>query len=168
MNPAGRDAMTDFDDILNWRRRDSRVTLSGQPTEEQLGALAKAEIKRIINLGPYSNKGALNDEPGTVAHLGMGYVYIPVDFDAPTETDFKTFCEAMVEEPDALVHVHCIYNARVSAFFYRYAREGRGGNTSDAFALMDGIWRPGGVWADFIGKPEDSGQPNRYKGYEYM
>ena len=63
--------------------------------------------------------------------------------------------------------VHCIYNARVSAFFYRYASEGRGGDQAAALALMDSIWRPGGVWADFIGKPADSNLPNRYAGDDY-
>lgn len=159
--------MADLNEILNWRRRDSRVTLSGQPTEAQLALIANLGVTRIINLGPYDNKGALEDEPGTVAGLGMAYTYIPVDFDAPTEADYRTFCDEIASSPDQPTHVHCIYNARVSAFFYRYAHEGRGGDAEEAFALMDGIWRPGGVWAEFIGKPEDADQPNRYKGYEY-
>ena len=157
----------DIEDILNWRRRDARVTLSGQPTEAQLTSLAQSGVAQIINLGPYDNKGALNDEPGTVAQLGMGYTYIPVDFENPTEGDYQAFCAALEQNPDAAVHVHCIYNARVSAFFYRYATEGRGGDVNAAFALMDGIWRPGGVWATFIGKPEDADKPNRYLGYDY-
>ena len=82
-------------------------------------------------------------------------------------TDFDAFCAALDEEPAAPLHVHCIYNARVSAFFYRYAKEGRGGDVAAAFTLMDDIWRPGGIWADCIHKPEDVMQPNRYKGYEY-
>ena len=31
----------DLPDILNWRRWDDRITLSGQPTEEQLAEIAK-------------------------------------------------------------------------------------------------------------------------------
>lgn len=159
--------MADVPEILNWRRRDRRITLSGQPSEAQLAKLAAAGIARIINLGPHDNTGALDDEPGTVAKLGLAYVYIPVDFDAPTEADYHAFCAALEAAPDQPVHVHCIYNARVSAFFYRYACDGKGGDVDAAFALMDDIWRPGGVWAQFIGKPEDADQPNRYKGYEY-
>ena len=37
----------------------------------------------------------------------------------------------------------------------------------EAEAMMDSIWRPGGVWAKFIGKDADIDQPNRYLGYEY-
>lgn len=124
-------------------------------------------VTHIVNLGPHSNKGALDDEPGSVAALDMDYVYIPVDFENPTEPDYAEFCAEMERLKDRTIHVHCIYNARVSAFFYRYAKEGLGGDADEAFALMDGIWRPGGVWAEFIGKPEDADKPNRYLGYEY-
>lgn len=154
-------------DILNWRRWDERITLSGQPTEKQLGDIHDLGVARIINLGPHSNKGALIDETRTVANLGMEYVYIPVDFENPTEADYAAFCEAVVDAPQSLLHVHCIYNARVSAFFYRYAMEGHGGDPGAAFVLMDGIWRPGGVWAHFISKSQDTALPNRYAGYDY-
>ena len=159
--------MTSREDILNWRIWDERITLSGQPTEAQLALLAGEGVREIINLGPHENDGALEDEAGTVAALGMIYRYIPVDFDNPTEADWEAFCAEMEKTAGARLHVHCIYNARVSAFFYRYAMEGRGGDPAVAFDLMDGIWRPGGVWAAFIGKAEDEGKPNRYRGYEY-
>lgn len=159
--------MTDLHEILNWRRRDSRVTMSGQPTEAQLASIAKTGVTRIINLGPHSNEGALEDEAGTVGRLGMAYIYIPVDFDAPTEADYAAFCDQIEKATNEPLHVHCIYNARVSAFFFRYAQEGRGGDVEQAFQLMDDIWRPGGVWAEFIRKPEDVDQANRFKGYEY-
>lgn len=154
-------------DILNFRRWDQRISLSGQPTESQLGEICDIGVERIINLGLHSNNGALDDEAGSVAKLGMAYDYIPVDFENPTEADYTAFCAAVAEPPKSFLHVHCIYNARVSAFFYRYAMEGRGGDREAAFALMDDIWRPGGVWAQFISKPEDAALPNRYKGYDY-
>ena len=162
------DAGVDMEEeILNWRRWDARISLSGQPSETQLSDMRDLGVARVINLGPHSNKGALPGEAGTVAALGMAYVYIPVDFENPTEADYSAFCEAVAEAPESPLHVHCIYNARVSAFFYRYAVEGRGGDTKTAFTLMDGIWRPGGEWARFISKPGDADLPNRYKGYDY-
>ena len=158
--------MTDVSDILNWRVIDARVSTSGQPTEAQLALLAAAGVRDIVNLGPHDNKGALEDEPGSVAALGMTYHYIPVDFDAPTEADYAAFVAAMAALADVRVHVHCIYNARVSAFMLRYARDGHG-DVAAAETRMDGIWRPGGVWAEFLGRTGDVGQPNRYAGYEY-
>jgi protein tyrosine phosphatase (PTP) superfamily phosphohydrolase (DUF442 family) len=153
-------------DILNWRRIDDCITTSGQPTEEELVELANSGVKSIINLGPHSNDGALEDEPASVAALGMRYIYIPVDFSAPTRNDFDMFCDALKATAQERVHVHCIYNARVSAFFYLFAKEA--GDADVAFTRMDGIWRPGGVWAKLIGVPNTVGSKNLYAGYEYM
>lgn len=159
--------MQELPDVLNWRRLDDNVTLSGQPTEQQLAQIRELGVSTIINLGPHTNEGALIDEAASVAALGMEYVYIPVDFDNPSDADFDQFCEAMGRVEGAKTHVHCIYNARVTAFFYRYAKVGLGGSVDDAFQRMDGIWRPGGVWANFIGSDQDIGKPNRFLGYDY-
>lgn len=159
--------MTELPEVINWRRRDALTSLSGQPTEAQIAQIKAMGVNDIINLGPHTNKGALQDEAATLAALGLSYTYIPVDFAAPTHADFDAFCAALDRLQGRLLHVHCIYNARVSAFYYRYAAEGRGGDTDAAFALMDSIWRPGGVWATFIGKPEDEKLAIRYAGYDY-
>ncbi|MEM9716982.1 MAG: protein tyrosine phosphatase family protein [Pseudomonadota bacterium] len=160
--------MSELTHVLNWRRLNDRITLSGQPTEEQLAELADTGVTHIINLGPHSNNGALPDEPGTVLDLGMEYIYIPVDFEAPTDDDFGQFCSALENLPTQRIHVHCIYNARVTAFFYRHAKSGLSPlDTDTAFEIMDGIWRPGDDWAEFIGDDSAKDQPNRFKGYEY-
>ena len=159
--------MTDPDHILNWRRWSDQITLSGQPSEAELVELRDAGVRHVVNLGPHDNKGALPDEAGSLAALGLEYHYIPVDFEHPTDADFGRFCAILRDLDGQRTHVHCIYNARVSAFFYRYANEGRGGESCEAFALMDSIWRPGGVWAHFIAKPGDADQKNRYAGEDY-
>ena len=156
----------DLDEIINWRRWSDQITLSGQPTEQQLREIAALGVSHIINLGPHSNKGALPDEAQSVADAGMEYIYIPVDFDAPTQADFDAFEQALGGLGNAKTHVHCIYNARVSAFMYKRAKL-RNERISDAFALMDGIWRPGAVWAELVStEPTENGK-NQYAGYEY-
>lgn len=159
--------MTDLPHILNWRRITARLTTSGQPSEEQLGDIRNLGVSHIINLGPHHNTGALKDEAGSVAALGMTYIYIPVEFEAPTDQDFEDFKSAVEGLPDAKIHVHCIYNARVSAFFYRYAKAGFDMSEADAFANMEGIWRPGDDWAAFVDRADAVGQPNRYAGDDY-
>ena len=159
--------MRDLTHLINWRRISDRITTSGQPSEAQLAELKELGVSHIINLGPHHNKGALDDEAKSVAALGMDYVYIPVKFGQPTEADFTAFCEAMAELEGKTLHVHCIYNARVSAFFYRYAKAGLGGSPDVAFQTMDSIWRPGSDWADFIGNPDAKSQMNRYAGEDY-
>jgi len=159
--------MQELTNIINWRRLNDRVTLSGQPSEEQLAEISKLGVSHIINLGPHHNKGALEDEAKSVAALGMTYVYIPVEFESPTDEDFDKFCKALDELKNKTIHVHCIYNARVTAFFYRYAKSGKGGDETKAFDMMEGIWRPGNDWAEFIGNKHAIGKANLYAGDDY-
>ncbi|WP_147125651.1 protein tyrosine phosphatase family protein [Shimia ponticola] len=155
------------EDILNWRQVDDRLSLSGQPTKAQCSGLAASGVAFVINLAPQENKGALKDEGDVFAELGVGYRYIPVDFENPTEDDYAAFCAAMDEAQGLRTHIHCIYNARVTAFMLRYAQDGLGGDVKDALGRMDGIWRPGGAWAQFIGDTSRIDKHNEYAGYEY-
>lgn len=160
--------MTDLTHILNWRRIDERITTSGQPSEAELAELKSIGVTHVVNLGiHHDGKGALDDEPGTVAELGLTYIYIPVDFENPTEADYEAFKEALANHQGARIHVHCIYNARVSAFFYRYAKDGLGMTLPKAKENLESIWRPGSDWSGFIQDPEAVGLPNRYAGEDY-
>ena len=144
--------MADLEAIYNWRRVDDRVTTSGQPTEGQLGLLRDAGIRHVVNLGLHSHEKALPDEAASVRALGMEYIHIPVDFQNPTELDFDRFCTVMAELRESPVHVHCIANYRVSAFFYRYQRDVLGMDEQQARAEMEQVWKPDGVWLRFIGR----------------
>ncbi|MBV1707326.1 MAG: protein tyrosine phosphatase family protein [Hyphomicrobiales bacterium] len=154
--------MSDPTIIYNWRRFDSRITTSGQPTELQLVELKKLGIEHVINLGPHTHENALQDEAASLADLGLAYIHIPVEFERPTEADFATFCSAMGDINGKPVHVHCIANLRVSAFLYRWQREIPGGDGLQAQKLMDSVWRPGGVWAAFIGDEASILLPHRF------
>ncbi|WP_428391470.1 hypothetical protein [Lichenicoccus sp.] len=91
----------------------------------------------------------------------MKYIHIPVEFEAPTDDDFARFCAAMESIGNDKVHVHCIVNARVSAFIYRYRRDCLNMNEKQARDIMEKIWRPGGVWAEFIGDKASIDLPHR-------
>ncbi len=142
--------MIDPETIYHWRRLDERVTTSGQPTEAQLSAIAALGVRCVINLGLHSHEKALPDEAGSVVAHGMTYMHIPVDFQNPTERDFASFVTAMEAVRKAPVHVHCIANYRVSAFFYRYRRDVLGIDAAKARIDLDAIWTPDPVWAAFI------------------
>ena len=107
----------------------------------------------------------LPDEGQSVTALGMAYSHIPVDFDAPTEADYRRFVNVMAAVGDDPVHVHCIVNARVTAFVYRWRRDT--GGVDDARAMLDSVWRPGGVWAAFIGDDAATDRPHAYAGRDY-
>jgi hypothetical protein len=81
---------------------------------------------------------------------GMTYIHIPVDFQNPTDQDFEQFRSVMEQLREVPVHVHCIANYRVSAFFYRYRRDVLGMDETQSRAEMETIWHPEGVWAAFV------------------
>lgn len=142
--------MADPQSIYNWRRLDERITTSGQPTEPQLTDIQALGVRHVVNLALHTHEKALPDERGSLEPLGISYIHIPVDFQNPTDQDFEKFCAVMEELKDVPVHVHCIANYRVSAFFYRYRRDVLGWDDATARREMDAIWHPEGVWADFI------------------
>lgn len=154
--------MSDPVDILGWLRFDERLTSSGQPSEKQLVAIAALGTKHVINLGLHTHERALPDEAASVQALGMVYIHIPVDFNFPKESEFEQFCRIMRELSDQPIHVHCIVNARVSAFFYRYRRDILGVSEQEARNAMEKIWTPGGVWAKFIGDHSSIDHPHHY------
>jgi hypothetical protein len=53
---------------------------------------------------------------------------------------------------DSPVHVHCIANYRVSAFFYRYRRTILGRNEARARADLYRVWQPDPVWTEFTNR----------------
>jgi uncharacterized protein (TIGR01244 family) len=142
--------MADPEAIYHRRRLDDRIATSGQPTEDQLTDIRALGVNHVINLGLHTHEKALPDEAASVSRLGITYIHIPVDFQNPTEQDFQQFCAVMEQLKDVPVHVHCIANYRVLAFFYRYRRDVLGIDEVKARAEMDAIWHPEGVWAAFI------------------
>lgn len=153
--------MSDPDDIYNWRRVDARITSSGTLRDPDVSRLKDLGVTHVINLALASHPKALKNEAEKMAAQGLTYVHIPVDFDNPTQSDFEQFCAAMAQSREDTLHIHCMANFRVSAFLYRYDREVRGFGDMQARALMDTVWKPGGVWAQFIGDMASVDLPNR-------
>ena len=82
-----------IEDAYNFRRINERLTTSGLVTVEQLLDLQRDGYDTVINLLPDSNDRALANESRIVEELGLDYVYIPVDFNAPTRADLDLFAE---------------------------------------------------------------------------
>ena len=148
--------MTDPDDIRGWQRLDPQTTTSGKLDDKDVERLAAIGVKHVINLALDTHPEALADEAGKLAACGIRYTHIPVPFDAPDDDHFAAFRDA-VGQDDVPLHVHCIMNWRVSAFFYRLNRDHRGMAEADARALMKQQWEPdkadrpeAAVWAAFI------------------
>lgn len=147
---------TDPDDIRGWQRLSEAVTTSGRIEEADVARLAALGVRQVVNLALDSHPDALADEAGRFAAQGIAYTHIPVPFDAPDEAHFAAF-RAAVEQGPRPLHVHCIMNWRVSAFFYRLHRDHAGMPEAGARALMAQQWLPDApdkpewrAWADFI------------------
>ena len=152
--------MSDPSDIRAWQRLSERVTTSGRLQEPDPARLAEIGVRHVINLAMPDHPEALPDAEDAFAALGIGYTRIPVPFAAPEEAHYQAFVEAL-EAAEGPVHVHCIMNWRVSAFFYRWHRDVRGMPEAEARALMERQWSPetsdypgASAWAAFIARQE--------------
>lgn len=159
--------IADPEHIHNWHRFDARLTSSGQPSEEELGQIRALGVTHVVNLGLHDHEKALPDEAASVAALDMTYIHIPVVFDAPTEADYARFAGTMAALDGETVHVHCIANMRVSAFFCRWRQEALGLSEAEARAAMELIWKPGGAWAALIGDRDGVGRGHQVPGRHY-
>jgi uncharacterized protein (TIGR01244 family) len=141
-----------IDDTFNFRRVSERVTTSGLVNAAQLATLGSEGYQAVINLLPDSYEHAVHEEPEIVRDQGLDYVYIPVDFDAPTHDNFVAFSDAMRAHADDTVHVHCAANYRVSAFYGLYAQSQGLCTAAEADALVQDLWDPAGypAWTEFI------------------
>ena len=128
--------------IRNFQRLGPCWTTSGRLRAEDLDGLAVIGVAHVINFALDDHPEALADEAGQLAARGIGYSHIPVPFDAPGEAHYAAFVAALEGAGDAPVHVHCIMNYRVSAFFYRYHREVLGMAEPEARVLMTRHWNP--------------------------
>ena len=131
-----------IEESYNFRRIDDQLTTSGLVSAEQLASLRTEGYESVINLLPDTYEHAVRDEERIVRDQGVDYVYIPVDFDAPTVEDFEAFATAMDERAGQKLHVHCAANWRVSAFYGLYAMRRGLWTEEQATEFISSIWNP--------------------------
>jgi protein tyrosine phosphatase (PTP) superfamily phosphohydrolase (DUF442 family) len=142
-------------DIRNWLRLSDRITTSGRLLPGDPKRLAAIGVRHVVNLALADHPEALPDAEAAMADAGLRYTHIPVPFDAPSERHYRDFSAAL-DADDEPVHVHCIMNWRVSAFFCRWNRE-HGMDEAEARRQMETIWSPedndhpaAPAWAAFV------------------
>jgi len=137
-------------DIYNYLAISPTLATAGQPTREQFAAVKAAGYEVVINLATLDPPHALADEAEIVRAQGLEYIHIPVVWKAPTSADLDAFFDAMQRNQERSCFVHCIANMRVSAFLFLYRVIEEGMEIDEAEPLMQQIWQPNPVWADFI------------------
>ncbi len=140
-------------DIYHYLTVDDQLISGGQPTEEQVRALADQGFRTVINLAPINPRYSLEDEAGLVRSLGMQYHHIPVDWDNPTTSDFSAFEGLMQALQAGKTFIHCAANFRVTAFYSLYAQKHLGWSKEQADAFRASIWQGSDypIWEAFIG-----------------
>ena len=139
------------EDSYNFRRIHDGLTTSGLLSAEQLGDLHREGYEAVINLMP-DGENSVADEARIVQDQELDYVYIPVDFEAPTHADLEAFADAMDARAGGKVHVHCAANYRVSAFYSLYALRHGLCTEDEANELVQDVWNPAEhpAWMAFI------------------
>ncbi len=144
--------MSDLSDIKNFVQLTDDVGTSGQPKRDQFELIARHGYRAVVNLALPTSERAIADEGSVVTGLGMSYVHIPVEFTQPTIEDLHTFFGTMQALRGNKVWVHCVVNARVSAFMYLYLKHVRGLDDAAARSPVLDRWQPemDQVWTKFI------------------
>jgi len=101
--------------IKNLKTPTTNYYSGGQPTAEQLTALAGAGVKHVINLRPASETPKL-DEASLVADKAMIYHSLPVDGAAGLSlNNVKALDQLFKQAGDEKVFLHCASGNRVGA-----------------------------------------------------
>lgn len=138
--------------ILNQFQNAECIASSGQPGESQFEEIAASGYEVVINLAMPDHEDSIPNEGSIVTALGMTYIHIPVPFDAPTADHLARFSGYMDVLRDKKVWVHCIVNARVSAFLYCYLQNNRGMSAQESTSPLLEQWlgQMDEVWKDFL------------------
>ena len=129
-------------EIYNFEQMTDWLGTSGQPTREQFAAIADAGYDAVINLALPESDRAIADEGSIIAGLGMHYVHLPVQMENPTLDNLRTFIGVMQALDGKKVWVHCVVNARVSAFVFHYLRKEKNLPEQDARSSILDQWEP--------------------------
>ncbi len=141
-----------IEDIRNFLQLNENLLSSGMPTAEQMKSVAETGVKVVVNLAPFDPNRDLNDEGALVESLGMKYINIPVDWEAPARKNFNDFIKAMDENKNNKILVHCRANYRATGFITLYRINRLGWKAEEAFKDLRRIWNPDEypVWKKFI------------------
>lgn len=139
-------------DIYHFLKLGDDLLTAGMPTAEQLGDVARAGVKTVINLAIPGSERALPNEAAIVQSLGMQYIGIPVLWDHPTRSDLDQFMDTMDGHRQEKLFVHCQANYRVTGFVALYRILRLGWDREAALADLRRVWNPQDypVWNKFI------------------
>ncbi|MFK8014215.1 MAG: protein tyrosine phosphatase family protein [Gammaproteobacteria bacterium] len=138
------------DDIINYFHYSPTFASSGQPTAEQLKRLRDDGLKRIVYIAYSDHERSLANEDRIAKRLGMEYIHIPVEWSAPTVSDFELFASVMQQDASKSTLLHCQMNFRATAFAMMYRVIHEDVPVAKAKAEMNAVWTPNETWTKLI------------------
>ncbi len=143
-------ALADDDGIINYVSYSPVFASSGQPNAEQLTALRDEGLKRVVYVAYSDHERSLPNEDRVAKNLGLEYIHIPVEWNAPTQSDFELFASIMQQDPDKPTLLHCQMNYRATAFAMLYRVIYDDVPLASAKADMNAVWTPNETWTGYI------------------
>lgn len=134
-------SVADISDARNFYQFDDRVLTSGQPDQTLLEKADEDGIEIVINLVPKTESIYNPMEADILQSQGIQYIHNPVNWNAPKESELKSFLFAMKKAEGKKVLIHCWSNARASALVYAY-RVSKAPDTKAAeFERLQTVWK---------------------------
>ncbi|HEY43366.1 MAG TPA: phosphatase [Anaerolineae bacterium] len=149
-----------LEEIYNYLLLTESIATAGQPTKQQIAAIAESGYEVVINLGLADAEYALENEEAVVRAHGMQYIHLPVVWERPTKFDLEQFFKAMEANQNKKVFIHCAANMRVSAFMALYRILRLGWPEDKAFEQVQRIWIPNDTWQTFIDEILNQNDPD--------
>lgn len=142
----------DIKNAYNFKQVNGLVSCSGTLQKVDLQSLSDAAYQSVINLLPDDNEYVIDGEKEKFENMGIQYVYIPVEWNEPKQSDFDAFAAAMDEFKDRKLHIHCAANYRVTAFYAIYAFKTLGWSQAESREFIATIWQLSDypVWNKFV------------------
>lgn len=150
-NPRNQHMMS-TEGIFNYFQYSPLFASSGQPTEAQLGELKEDGFQRVVYIAFSDQERSLPQEDRIVKKLGLDYLHIPVDWQAPVDREYYAFARAMNIDPERKTLLHCQANFRASVFAMLYRVLELKVPVEQAMADMNKVWVPNTVWTNFARK----------------
>ena len=110
------------------------VITAGQPTAGQIGQLAKAGLRTIIDLRPLSEPRGF-DESAAAREAGVVYHNVPVTPATLSDTDFDRVRELLADPAQRPVLVHCASANRVGALLMPWLELDEKRSAAEALAM---------------------------------
>jgi len=136
-------ASVGVESIENFHKVSDKVATGGQPTPEQVTALADAGFNAVVNLREDSeyNDGAQFRAARTA---GIRFVRVPVSMTNPTDASVSKFLAVTDEQELYPVYVYCAEGNRAAAYWMirRVERDHWTFEKAEAEAVKAGLTKP--------------------------